>query len=407
METSSYAGPLAARIAERQEAMLAFARDLIRIPTENPPGNHYPECVDRIVQELSALGLGAEVVPTPGFADRPRASVLSFHGSGPRTLYFHGHYDVVPAQAPDLFEPRMQGGRLAGRGSADMKAGLALMIYATAILKELGVPLGGRIGLCIVPDEETGGQGGSRWLDEAGLLGRDAVAMVTPEPTSGVVWNANRGAVTLRVSVKGKPAHVGLQHQGVNAFERMVQVVTALQRLKAEVETRRTSYRIDPPAAAHSILLLGGRVEGGTNFNVVPDHCAFTLDRRFNPEEDFAVERGRVFEVLEDCRRAGIDLEVETLQEGWSAGTPEDHPVARALAATIASVTGSEPAFEMCPGLLENRWYARRGIPAFAYGPGFLALAHGPHESVRIADVVRDTLTYALLAIRLLPEPTR
>jgi acetylornithine deacetylase/succinyl-diaminopimelate desuccinylase-like protein len=283
-----------------------------------------------------------------------------------------------------------------------MKSGLAAMIYAAHLLGRSGAPLKGRIGLCVVADEETGGQGGSRHLQEIGLLGRDAVAMLTPEPTSGVVWNANRGAVTLRVTVRGRPAHVGLQHQGVNAFERMLDVAGALRELKAEVELRRTTYKVVPEEAAHSILMLGGRVEGGTNFNVVPERCSFTLERRFNPEEDFDTEKARLTAVLDRMRERGIDLEVEMLQECRSSGVSPDQPAAVALAETIESVTGRRPEFELCPGSLEIRWYAQQGIPAFAYGPGLLEVAHGPEEWVEIEQVYRHTLIYALYAARML-----
>ena len=385
-----------------KQALLEFCQDLIRIASENPPGNHYRECVHRIRVELDRLGLTCQVLEAPGHPERPRYNLFSFYGDGQATLYFHGHYDVVPAQSPEQFKPRVEQGRLYGRGSTDMKAALAAMLYATYLLKELKVPLRGRIGLCIVGDEETGGQGGSRYLDQIGLLGQNAIAMLTPEPTSGVVWHANRGAITLRVTVRGKAAHVGLQHQGVNAFEQMLQVASALQDLKAEVEKRRTGHRIVPEAASHSILMLGGRVEGGTNFNVVPETCTFTVERRFNPEEDLATEKGRLFAVLETLQRQGIKLEVEVLQEGSSSGVSEDHPVARVLAESIQEVTGQRPAFEMCPGLLESRWYAGRGIPAFAYGPGLLEVAHGPHEVIEIAHLHQHTLVYALVAARLL-----
>ncbi len=385
-----------------KEPLLAFGRDLVRIPSENPPGSHYRECVDRIRLELDRLGLACQIVEAPGPADRPRYNLLGFSGEGRPTLYFHGHYDVVPAHSREQFDPRLSEGRLYGRGAADMKLGLAAMVYATHLLRELRVPLQGRIGLCIVADEETGGQGGSRFLEEIGLLGRDAVAMLTPEPTSGVVWNANRGAISLRISVKGKAAHVGLQHQGINAFEQMLRVATGLQDLKAEVESRRTGYRIEPEAAAHSILMLGGQVEGGTNFNVVPDSCSFTVERRFNPEESLATERARLFALLEQCQKCGVALEVEVLQEGDSSGVSEDHPVAAVLADAIQTVTGRRPAFEMCPGILETRWYARKGIPAFAFGPGLLEVAHGPHEAVEVEDVYRHTILYALVAARLL-----
>ena len=393
---------LAGALESHKGAMLDFCQDLIRIPTENPPGSHSRECSGRIRFEMDHLGLRHEVVETPGYPDLPRVSLVGFHGAGERVLYFHGHYDVVPAQQRDQFSPRVQEGRLYGRGATDMKSGLAAMIYAAYLLKETGVPLKGRVGLCLVGDEETGGVGGSEYLDRIGLLGKDGVAMLTPEPTSGAVWNANRGAITIQVSVKGRAAHVGLQHQGTNAFERMLQVAAALQVHKAEVEQRRTAYRIVPEAAARSILMLGGRVEGGTNFNVVPESCRFTVERRFNPEEDLEAEKASLFRVLEECRARGIDLEVEVLQEGSSCGVDEDHPVARVLAETIEAVLGRRPEFEMCPGLLETRWYVRRGIPAFAYGPGLLEVAHGPHEVVEIERIYQHTLIYALAAARIL-----
>ena len=385
-----------------KESILNFSQDLIRIASENPPGNYYRECADRIRLELDRLGLTYRLVEVPGFPDRPRCNLLSFYGEGQRTLYFHGHFDVVPAQSREQFNPRIQNGRLYGRGATDMKAGLAAMIYATYLLKELKVPLRGRIGLCLVADEETGGRGGSHHLDQIGLLGQDAMAMLTPEPTSGVIWNANRGAVTLQITVKGKAAHVGLQHQGINAFEQMLQVASGLQTLKAAVEKRQTGYRIVPEAAARSILMLGGRVEGGTNFNVVPENCTFTLERRFNPEEDLEIEKARLFELLEQFQRKGIQLEVEILQEGLSSGVSEDHPVAVALAEAIEAVVGERPAFEMCPGILETRWYACKGIPAFAYGPGFLEVAHGPNEFIEIERIYQHTLLYALVGARLL-----
>jgi acetylornithine deacetylase/succinyl-diaminopimelate desuccinylase-like protein len=298
--------------------------------------------------------------------------------------------------------PRLERGRLHGRGSSDRKSGLALMIHAVRALKELEVPIAGRVELCIVPDEETGGAGGSAYLARTGRLGQGAVGMLTPEPTTGVVWYGNRGAITLRVTVRGKPAHVGLQHQGVNAFERMLAVTDGLRALKAEVERRETAFAISPAPARRSILMLGGRVEGGTNFNVVPAECSFTIDRRINPEEDLAAERARLLEVLDRARVDGTRLDVEVLQEGASSGTPESDPLARALADAAEAVTGRRPEFALCPGLLEVRFYAERGLPALAYGPGIFEVAHGPHECVDVDDVVAAAATYALTAARVL-----
>src|SRR5262249_61110123 len=120
--------------------------------------------------------------------------------SGPRPLLFHGRFDVVPASHPEQFRPYLKGGNLFGRGSSDMKGGLASMVYALKALKDCRVPLDGRVCLTVVPDEETGGQGGSQYLAGAGLLGRDGIGMLTAEPTSGVVWNASRAAPSLPVT---------------------------------------------------------------------------------------------------------------------------------------------------------------------------------------------------------------
>jgi acetylornithine deacetylase/succinyl-diaminopimelate desuccinylase-like protein len=148
--------------------------------------------------------------------------------------------------------------------------------------------------------------------------------------------------------------------------------------------------------------MLGGRVEGGANFNVVPEACSFTVERRFNPEEDLETEKTALFALLDQLRARGIVLDAEILQEGYSSGVSEDHPVARILADTIAGVVGDRPAFTMCPGILETRWYARKGIPAFAYGPGLLEVSHGPHEAIEIERIYQHTLLYALVATRLL-----
>jgi acetylornithine deacetylase/succinyl-diaminopimelate desuccinylase-like protein len=145
---------------------------------------------------------------------------------------------------------------LFGRGSCDMKGGIVAMLYAISALKEMGAQLNGRIVLTLVPDEETGGKRGSAWLARQNLLGRDAAGMLLAEPTSGVVWNANRGAFSLRVRVFGKSAHVGLQHQGENAFERMNQRCWKASAIKArcrkahdKIQYRRgTSTQLYPDA---------------------------------------------------------------------------------------------------------------------------------------------------------------
>ena len=376
------------------DAMVDFTRQLIAIPTENPPGTCYAQARQLILGQLKELG----------FADTHLIGecILSFVGTGKRTLYFSGHYDVVPAQSAAQFEPRIKGENLIGRGSSDMKSGLAAMTFAAKALQGSGLTLNGRLGLVFVPDEETAGARGSRYLVQQKVLGQNAIGMLTPEPTGGVIWNANRGAITLKVTVKGKTAHVGRQHDGVNAFEQMLAVVQPVQELKREVEKRVTDLRPGSEATRQSILMIGGRSEAGTNFNAVPGEAWFTIDRRINPEENLQEEKQRLLSVLERSRTQGIDLRTEILQEGESAAVTASSSLKTVLTRSVQEITRRQPQIEMCPGLLETRFYAAKGIPAFAYGPGLLTVSHGPNEFVPIDRIFQCAGIYALTAAELL-----
>jgi succinyl-diaminopimelate desuccinylase len=396
-------------LRQREDEMANLLAELVAVPTENPPGSNYRPCVELLETRLRQHGLACQRLQPPEHPANLEQDVsetpsilLATHGHGPRALYFHGHYDVVPAQSPEQFQPSRKEHFLFGRGSCDMKGGIVAMLYAIRALQECGTALDGRIVLTLVPDEETGGRRGSASLAQQGVLGKDGVGMLTAEPTSGVVWNANRGAITLRVQVLGKSAHVGLQHQGENAFERAHRVVGHLLELKREVEQRRTACNIGAEQARNSILMLGGQSGGGANFNVVPEKCWFTVDRRINPEENLEVEKSRLLDVLERCKREGIPLEWEILQEGSSSACGEDEILGQALARSVKAVTGQAPRFEMCPGLLEIRLYAAQGIPAYAYGPGLLSVAHGPNEYLDLRRLADCAATYALTALEIL-----
>jgi succinyl-diaminopimelate desuccinylase len=394
-----------------RDEIIDFTSELVGIASENPPGNAYPACVRAIESRLRAFDLPCEVVkyrPARGTRDASGAAVvLSSVGAGRRTLYFSGHYDVVPVTTPGQCAAVRKGRTLFGRGSADMKSGLASMLYAAVALERLRVPLAGRVGLVFVPDEETGGRRGSGFLAATKRLGADGIGMLTPEPTSGVVWNANRGAITVRVTVHGREAHVGLMHQGRNAFEDAIRVVSGLQRLARRVGRRRTRFSVTPDAARRSLMLIGGRVEAGSNFNVVPGTCVFTVDRRMNPEEDFDAERDALLAVFDHARRDGVKLDVEVFQEGRPSGTSEATSLGRALDRHIRAVTGKAPKFELCPGLLEIRFYAERGMPAYAYGPGLLSISHGPKEFVNIDRIVDCAAIYARVAATMLAPDDR
>ena len=378
--------------------MVDFAAELIRIPSENPPGTAYPRAARLIARRLRDLGLKVRALNPTGRAP----CVLGTLGDTGRALYFSGHYDVVPAQTRSQFQPVVRKGNLHGRGAADMKGGIAAMAFAMRALIDSGFDPKGRLISVSVPDEETSGPAGTIALAQAGVIEPDALGMLTMEPTSGVVWNANRGVISARITVRGKPAHVGLHFRGVNAFTAMLELAGEFKTLASRVSRRRTAFQIAPEPARRSVLLLGGELSGGHNFNVVPDRVSFTIDRRTNPEEDFEAERRQLFRIVERARARGIDCEIGVIQEGRSGFTDADQTLARTLASSIHRVTRTRPRFELCPGVLETRHYVAHGIPALAYGPGLLSVAHGPHEFVSVRKLVQVAEVYALTALTML-----
>jgi acetylornithine deacetylase/succinyl-diaminopimelate desuccinylase-like protein len=149
-------------------------------------------------------------------------------------------------------------------------------------------------------------------------------------------------------------------------------------------------------------MLVGGASSSGLDSNVVPASAWFSVERRFNPEETLADVRGELETIVERHRANGVTVEVATLQESEACLSPADTPVGRALATAVQEVTGRPPRFELCPGVLETRFFCQRGIPGYGYGPGLLAVSHGAEEYVGVQELLDCTTAYALTAARLL-----
>jgi Acetylornithine deacetylase/Succinyl-diaminopimelate desuccinylase and related deacylases len=391
-------------IEPRAEEMAALLADLVALDTENPPGRGLGRCAQRLRAAMTELGLAPQILPIPPHAQLEEPSIVrGAAGSGPKLVYFHGHFDVVPAQSRTQFTPERRDGRMYGRGTADMKGGVVSMLYGAAAARELGLLGDGRIVLHLVCDEETGSDAGAGYLRQHGLIDPAALAMVTAEPTGGVVWHASRGALTLRVQVKGREAHVGQAHLGDNAFAHMVAVAHPLTELARELQEQRTALPMADETGKGSMMVVGGASGSGVNFNVVPGSAWFSVDRRCNPEEDLDEEIARITDLVTSAATAaGTTASVEVLQRQPPGATDADHPAARVLAACVAEVEGAPPAFELCPGILETRWYAQLGIPAFGYGAGRLDVSHGPGEFIDEAAMRRCAAVYALFAARIL-----
>jgi acetylornithine deacetylase/succinyl-diaminopimelate desuccinylase-like protein len=388
-----HAADIQAWLEPRADEMAALVEHLVAIDTENPPGRGLGTCGRLLSDVMEQLHLAPELTllePSDGLEEP--CVVRGSAGQGPATLYFHGHFDVVPAQDPAQFRAARGDGRIVGRGTADMKGGLVSMLFGAAAASALGLLHRGKVVLHLVCDEETGSAAGSGHLRRAGVIDADAVAMVTAEPTGGVVWHASRGALTLRVEVRGREAHVGQAHLGVNAFEGMLRVAEPLARLSDSLREQ-----------GGSTLVVGGAAGSGAGFNVVPGSAWFSVDRRFDPDEELETELARLTDRIDRAAAdVGADVTVDLLQRQPAASTDPSHSAAQALARCVAAVEGEPPRFELCPGVLETRWYAQLGIPAFAYGPGLLEVSHGPSEYVDEEAIRRCAAVYALFAAELL-----
>ena len=390
-------------IADRADEMAELLIRLVACETENPPGRGLAECADVLREEMHQLGLSPEIleIESTGVIEDPRI-VRGNVGAGTRLVYFHGHFDVVPVQDRAQFTAQRREGKIVGRGTADMKGGIVSMLYGAAAANELGLLGDGRIVIHLVCDEETGSAVGSGYLREHNLIDSRALAMMTAEQSGEVIWNAAKGALSMRVDVHGRPVHVGQAFKGVNSFLHMLKVAAPLEAYAQEMSERHTSYPVGDGEALGTMVVVGGQSGGGSNFNVVPGRTYFTVDGRFNPEEDIDAELARIAAVINDAAKvAGAEVSIEVTQVAPPADTPLSDSAAQVLGDCVAEVTGSPARYEVCAGCLDTRWYSQLGIPAFGFGAGRFDVSHGPNEYVEEAAMRRVAAVYCLFAAEL------
>ena len=304
--------PVAPALAERirreadraRDEIAAFTGDLVRIPTVNPPGRAYPECAALLGARLEEFGFDVEILETPPGAagppwprDCPRRNVLGRlggGGSGGRTLHLNGHLDVVPAGGGwtvDPFGGAIRDGAVCGRGTSDMKGGIAAAAFAVEILRRAGARLHGVIEFSGTADEETGGLAGVAWLAATGRIAPTTDAVIIPEPFGSRRMSVgHRGVYWFRVISEGAIAHGSMPFLGNNAALQLAPLLEAIRtRWTAELGSRRTALPVTPEAARSATVNVnsigGGQTGPGTPSPVVPDRAELVADRRFLPEE--------------------------------------------------------------------------------------------------------------------------
>lgn len=385
--------------AVRVDDVVELARELIRTPTVNPPGD-VTEAAFVGTRYLAEAGFTVEL----DAAEPTKPNVIARYGTRPGpTLLWNSHLDVVPigeetAWSVPPFEGIVQDGRLYGRGACDVKGGVAAQLVAAAALVRSGIPLHGSLIVTEVADEEVGGRLGAARIADREDLRPDAV--IVAEPTGNRVCIGERGGVGIRVTVFGRTAHGALPWEGVNAIEGMARVITALQHeLWPRLAERRHPY-FAPASATISLI------EGGVKTNVVPDRCSIYIDRRLIPGEEPDAALQEVRRVAERAVAAvpGLRVVVEAAPE-WPGRKaivqPEDSPLVRTMVA-VNQYLGLDTTLTGFSMGTDGRFFAARGYPTIIYGPGDPRIAHQPDEWVAIDELVQCARAYALAGLLIL-----
>ncbi len=353
-----------------------LAADLVGIETENPPGNERG-CAEYVRDWFEARDIDADLVGEP-YADRPQ--VVARVGEGSPTLVLNGHVDVVPAGdreqwTGDPYEPRIEDGRLYGRGSVDMKTGVAIGMLTLARLREAveSGDLDGSLVMQAVIGEETA-EPGTRTLLERGHGGDYGIVL---EPTGMRTATSEKGLAWYEISVAGEPSHASRPDQGTNAIHGARPVLDALEEYDAAVRER-----TDPLVGRAYATVT--KFEAGTKENVVPERATITVDRRFLPSESAEDIDGEVDSLLAGIE--GVETEWERTRTYESASIPEAGELADTLREHSAAVAGVDTDPWGVQASTDVRNFVNdAGIEAVTWGPGDLAQAHTYDEYVELA----------------------
>jgi len=410
---------LLAAIDDRTDELVALTRDLIRFPTVNPPGEAYTPCAEYIGERLRRQGFDVQLIRgegTPGDTDRyPRTNVVARReGRGPGPcVHFNSHIDVVEAGegwTVDPFAGIVKDGRVYGRGTCDMKGGLAASIIAVEAFIATYPDFPGAIEISGTVDEESGGFGGVAYLAGKGFFSKPRVDhVIIPEPLNkDRICLGHRGVWWAEIETKGQIAHGSMPFLGDNAVRHMGAVLEAFERdLFPALDRKQTTMPVVPEGARRSTMNInsihGGQTEDfrpGLPSPNVPDSCRLTIDRRFLLEEDIAEVKHEVVSILDRLKRERpkFDYEIRDVMEVQPTMTERDAPVVTAVAQGIREIFDREPAYVISPGTYDQKHVARIGhiYDCIAYGPGILDLAHRPDEWIGITDMVESAKVMAI-----------
>jgi acetylornithine deacetylase/succinyl-diaminopimelate desuccinylase family protein len=376
------------------DAVVAATQALVRVDTRNPPGDEV-RIVDTCRQLLEPLGARIEVIePAPG-----RASlVAALPATGQPVLVVNGHLDVVPISAGDWtvdpFGAEVADGRVWGRGTADMKGGIAAALEAVAALRRSGREPAWDLVFHLVADEERGGRWGTEVLVEQGFCDEIAACLV-PEPTDLEVCVAERGLLVAHLTMLGRPAHGSAPRNGISAIETAAKAVLALHA---------ADFGDEPHPLLGQPTANIGEIGGGSGHNTVAESCRVTVDRRVLPGATLASTLAEVEAKLRAVGDPDLRYDVDVEVFGEASEMDAEHPYAALVRRCIAEVTGRQPEVIGMPFTTDARFVRNgAGVPAVVCGPGEIGQAHVHDEWVAVDRLVDAAAAFATLYATALP----
>lgn len=365
------------------DEQVQFLQALVQVPTDTPPGNNAPHA-ERTADLIAEFGFDAEkhVVPEQEVKDYGMQSITNLivrrpYGDGGKTIALNAHGDVVPpgeGWTKDPYGAEIEDGKLYGRAAAVSKSDFSTFTFAVRALEAVAKPTKGNIELHFTYDEEFGGELGPGWLLKKGLTQPD---LMVAAGFSYEVVTAHNGCLQMEVTVHGKMAHAAVPDTGVDALQGAVAIMNALY--AENLKYKQVLSKV--PGIKHPYLNIG-RIEGGTNTNVIPGKVVLKLDRRMIPEENPAEVEASIRAVI---AKAVEDFNTEHGYQGddavradikrlllANAMTPlaGNKPLVDAIQKHGEAVLGEKPAAVGTPLYTDVRLYVERGIPGVIYGAG-------------------------------------
>jgi len=394
---------------ETQKYLIDCLKDLVRIPTFVPPGEHYGEIVEWLIPVFDNFGFKCERIDVPADIyeirqkseelSGERANLLATKDCGAKeSVDIYTHLDVVPAGegwSTPPFEPVIKDDKIYGRGVADSKGSVAALLTALSIMNEQGLESSYNLRVALTTDEEIGLYSGLCFFADEGLLQGDYLLCMDGDNEGISV--ATNGVMNWEIRVQGRSCHSSMPFLGVNAIENAVLVIRELEELKRDIERRESKA-----PCSHEMTELTGQkhikpvfnvtmINGGVKENIIPPSCTLRGDRRYIPEE--AVED--VIKEFEDAAETiktkhGIDLELH-LKPGFPPmlTDPDDEWVSRVKDAASDAFGVSKRTIGVQGGLDIGYAVKKTHQPVCAFGVGSWteSNAHGPDENVRISDL--------------------